>query len=93
MMNFIRVHACSSVVFLLMLAIAGCGRIDPESVPPLRVELAFGSAGRSLGQFNVPRSIAIDYEREFIYIVDRSALSIPGCCRRVACSGSNTVCW
>ena len=56
----------------IMLMLPGCGEIDPENVGPLRTEMTFGIAGRALGQFNYPRSIDIDYDREVIYIVDRS---------------------
>ncbi|TVQ54787.1 MAG: hypothetical protein EA377_04805 [Phycisphaerales bacterium] len=67
-----RVVSVSMLAIGMMLVLPGCGEIDPENVDPLRTEMTFGIAGRALGQFNYPRSIDIDYDREVIYIVDRS---------------------
>ena len=33
----------------------------------------FGIAGSSMGQFNYPRGIAVDRQRELVYVVDKSA--------------------
>ena len=67
-----RVGRIGAVVLCAIILLPGCGEIDPENVRPLRTEKTFGIAGRALGQFNYPRSIDIDFDREVIYVVDRS---------------------
>ncbi len=61
------------LVSVIVVTIFGCGGIDPENAPPLRSEYIFGSPGRGLGQFSYPRALALDYEHEFLYVVDMSA--------------------
>ena len=51
----------------------GCAPTDPEDQKPLKPKLVFGIAGSSMGQFNYPRGIAVDGQRELVYIVDKSA--------------------
>ncbi|HRP62521.1 MAG TPA: SMP-30/gluconolactonase/LRE family protein [Phycisphaerales bacterium] len=61
------------VIILAFAMLFGCGRSDAENPEPLRTRYIFGSAGHALGQFHYPRAIAVDRERKFIYIVDKSA--------------------
>jgi len=58
---------------VVLLGTAGCVPDDPNQAEPLRPLLVFGSPGQALGQFNYPRGIAVDRQREFVYIVDKSA--------------------
>ena len=51
----------------------GCQQEEPSSGKPLEVINTFGTPGLSLGQFNYPRAMAIDPQRECIYIVDKTA--------------------
>jgi DNA-binding beta-propeller fold protein YncE len=53
------------------LVVAGCGSGDDGG--PLDPELVFGRPGRSLGQFSYPRGIAVDAERDAVYVVDKTA--------------------
>ncbi|MCZ6834490.1 MAG: SMP-30/gluconolactonase/LRE family protein, partial [Planctomycetota bacterium] len=52
--------------------VAGC---SPSGEPdtPLSTKLMWGTAGQSFGQFHYPRAIAVDDERQFVYVVDKSA--------------------
>ncbi len=55
---------------------AGCGTAgaDPGGGPePLDMRAAFGTPGRSLGQFSYPRGIAVDVARQKLYVVDKTA--------------------
>jgi DNA-binding beta-propeller fold protein YncE/ABC-type Fe3+ transport system permease subunit len=52
---------------------AGCRQMDPDDVPPLKVRTIFGGPGRSLGQFQYPRGVAVDAERKLVYVVDKTA--------------------
>jgi ABC-type Fe3+ transport system permease subunit/DNA-binding beta-propeller fold protein YncE len=56
-----------------VLVVPGCDRAPADEPRPLDVDLTFGRAGYSLGQFSLPRGIAVDGERKYIYIVDKSA--------------------
>jgi ABC-type Fe3+ transport system permease subunit len=49
----------------------GCSQNDGPST--LQPEVVFGAPGRSLGQFSYPRGIAVDRQRELVYVVDKSA--------------------
>ena len=58
---------------LLVVAVGcGAGGVDAEPAP-LRTRATFGSSGRSLGQFQYPRGLAVDPLREVLYVVDKSA--------------------
>jgi sugar lactone lactonase YvrE/ABC-type Fe3+ transport system permease subunit len=52
---------------------AGCRHTDPDHVPPLATRSVFGTSGRSLGQFQYPRGIAVDPQRQVVYVVDKTA--------------------
>jgi DNA-binding beta-propeller fold protein YncE len=65
--------AAGAIVLLVVILLPGCGAIDPENAPPLNPQMMFGSAGRGLGQFNYPRAMSIDWEREVLFVVDRSS--------------------
>jgi ABC-type Fe3+ transport system permease subunit/sugar lactone lactonase YvrE len=54
-------------------AVTGCRQADPDHVPPLKTRSIFGTPGRSLGQFQYPRGIAVDRERRLMYVVDKTA--------------------
>lgn len=56
----------------IMAALPGCGSVDADNVPPLETQIMFGSAGRALGQFYYPRGAAVDFERERVYVIDRT---------------------
>lgn len=66
-----RVGLASSVIVALLFV--GCDEVENGVAPALKTELMFGSAGLSPGQFNYPRAIAVDVEREFVYVVDKHA--------------------
>lgn len=57
---------------LALLLLAGCGEVDPDNVPPLETQFMFGAAGRGLGQFYYPRGVAVDFDREHVFIIDRT---------------------
>ncbi len=52
--------------------LAGCDSRG-EGPQPLRPRQTFGAPGLSMGQFQYPRGIAADPERNVIYVVDKSA--------------------
>ncbi len=56
----------------LLCALPGCGGA-PQEGDALPARATFGSPGLSLGQFNYPRGIAVDAERGFVYVVDKTA--------------------
>jgi DNA-binding beta-propeller fold protein YncE len=58
---------------LLMIVNIGCSRDTDDQPAALSPEFMFGVNGLSLGQFSYPRAMAIDHERGFIYIVDKTA--------------------
>ena len=62
-----------SVSAMLLAIPAGCsaGGVDAEPAP-LRARATFGSSGRSLGQFQYPRGLAVDPKREVMYVVDKT---------------------
>jgi len=51
----------------------GCVPIDPESPPPIPTRFSFGRPGVGGGQFDYPRAIAVDAQREWIYVIDKTA--------------------
>ena len=58
----------------LLVVIAGCGAGGGDAEPaPLETRFTFGSPGRSLGQFQYPRGIAVDPVRRVLFVVDKSA--------------------
>ncbi len=58
----------------LLVVIAGCGAGVGDAEPaPLKTRITFGSSGRSLGQFQYPRGIAVDPARRVLFVVDKSA--------------------
>ncbi len=63
----------ASVALGILLFLPGCQQEEPSSGKPLEVINTFGTPGLSLGQFNYPRAMAIDPQRECIYIVDKTA--------------------
>lgn len=67
----------SAAMMLLLgsfLLSAGCStETDEYGVALLPARLSFGAAGLGMGQFNYPRGIALDPQREAIYIVDKAA--------------------
>ncbi len=60
------------VTLMASLLVAGCSR-QGEPDTPLNAQLVFGAAGEGLGQFHYPRAIAVDAEREMVYVVDKAA--------------------
>ncbi len=53
---------------------SGCGSGEADREPsPLETRLIFGSSGRSLGQFQYPRGIAVDRQHRVLFVVDKSA--------------------
>jgi len=67
-----RTLASMTIVLSVALALPGCGG-DPTEPEPLSTRRVFGSSGTAMGQFSYPRGIAIDHEREVLYIVDKTA--------------------
>lgn len=59
-------------VIVPALGLAGCTR-DPAETRPLDPRLVFGTTGTALGQFSYPRAMAIDRERGYLYVVDKTA--------------------
>jgi DNA-binding beta-propeller fold protein YncE len=52
----------------------GCGSGQADPAPsPLETKLIFGSSGRSLGQFQYPRGVAVDRTHQALFVVDKSA--------------------
>jgi DNA-binding beta-propeller fold protein YncE/ABC-type spermidine/putrescine transport system permease subunit II len=60
-----------SPILIMILLIGGCGG-DGEGGPLDPIE-TFGVNGLSLGQFSYPRCIDVDAEREFVYVIDKTA--------------------
>ncbi|MBC23648.1 MAG: hypothetical protein CMJ32_07005 [Phycisphaerae bacterium] len=60
------------LVLLSGIMIVGCDS-DPNQVRPIPIEHVFGSPGSGPGQFNYPRSLAMDGDNGWIYVVDKNA--------------------
>lgn len=71
--RFNRTAGVAVMLAVLGVGLGGCLPKDAEGRSPLNTKLMFGTAGQALGQFHYPRAIAIDEEREFVYVVDKSA--------------------
>jgi DNA-binding beta-propeller fold protein YncE len=56
-----------------MFVFAGCEPIDPANPPPLDPSLVFGVAGPSMGQFDYPRALATDVQRQLLYVIDKTS--------------------
>jgi DNA-binding beta-propeller fold protein YncE len=56
-----------------MIFFAGCAPSDPDNLPPLDADLAFGTPGQSRGQFGYPRCIDVDPNNKWVYVIDKSA--------------------
>ncbi|MCP3904051.1 MAG: hypothetical protein GY715_10495 [Planctomycetes bacterium] len=65
-------RVAAALLAVLVVVPAGCSG-DPAEPKPIRVEHAFGANGTALGQFAYPRCIAVDAEREFVYVIDKTA--------------------
>ena len=61
------------IPLVALLFIPACSSADADGQTPLKTRLLFGSAGQAMGQFNYPRAIAVDTQREFVYVVDKTA--------------------
>jgi len=69
-----RVAGTTMALALLCVMVVGCsGSLDADDTPPLRTTSTFGSPGRALGQFSYPRALAVDRERDFVFVVDTTA--------------------
>jgi DNA-binding beta-propeller fold protein YncE/ABC-type Fe3+ transport system permease subunit len=71
-----RRRAAAAAMFWLLPALVagGCGAApDAANPPPLPAQCAFGSAGRGPSQFSYPRCLAVDPERERVYVIDKAA--------------------
>lgn len=71
--RFTRTATLALIPLLVLLCIPGCSSADSDGQTPLKTRLLFGSAGQAMGQFNYPRAIAVDSQREFVYVVDKTA--------------------
>ena len=71
--RWFRLVSLAAVGVLLLTSASGCEASDDDQPAPLKTRLTFGRPGLSLGQFNYPRGIAVDPQRELIYIVDKTA--------------------
>ena len=73
--KFFRVRAIfTTVTFLALLSISGCGRHYAENEAPLQSAMfgsvqIIGTRGVGVGQFNKPRSVAVD-EQDNLYVAD-----------------------
>jgi len=65
-------RACLLVGLGLTTLLVGCGD-DADGARPLPSPRVIGSVGLSPGQFSYPRGLAVDQEKGWIYVVDKSA--------------------
>jgi DNA-binding beta-propeller fold protein YncE len=64
----------ATAVVVMMTATLGAGcSVEGQPDTPLDTQRMFGAAGEGMGQFHYPRAIAVDAEREMVYVVDKSA--------------------
>jgi DNA-binding beta-propeller fold protein YncE/ABC-type Fe3+ transport system permease subunit len=66
-----RRHA--AVLLLVAIVGAGCSGGAEGEPEVLDVDRAFGVNGTALGQFAYPRAIAVDPDREYVYVIDKTA--------------------
>ncbi len=63
----------AAMVALVAILAPGCSDGPGEPGGRLEPTLVFGANGSGLGQFFYPRGIAVDAEREYVYVVDKTA--------------------
>ncbi|MHC4991433.1 MAG: SMP-30/gluconolactonase/LRE family protein [Planctomycetota bacterium] len=62
-----------AAAMLALALVSGCGGDDALGPDPLRPTTTFGAPGLGTGQFNYPRGIAVDRDREYVFVVDKTA--------------------